>query len=172
MSLDNVITDADPLLIGIRYIPSLEARASDSGTVTVTVPIRLSPGTYYLGACADDEDAVPESNETNNCLASTTAVTVIPAAATGTIAGVVTNGEDGSPVSGAFVEIVQHGVVIASTTTDSSGAYSITGIPIGTYDVRASSEIFVTETLTGVTVPPAATTPTKTNGQSLRKAKK
>jgi len=172
LSLDQIITDADPLLIGTRYIPSLEAGTSASGSVTVTVPINLAPGNYFLSACADDEDAVPESNETNNCLVSTSSVTVIPATATGVLSGVVTSGEDGSPISGAFVEVLQQGVVIASTTTDLSGAYSIAGLPVGTYDVRASSDVFVTGSLSGVTVAPEATTTTKPKVETIRKTKK
>jgi len=172
LSLDRMITDADSLLIGTRYIPSLEAGTSDSGSVTVTVPINLAPGNYFLGACADEEDAVPESNETNNCLLSTSAVKVISATTTGTIAGVVISGEDGSPISDAFVEVLQQGIVIASTTTDSSGAYSIGGLPAGTYDVRASSEVFVTGSLSGITVAPAATTVAKPKGPTIPKTKK
>lgn len=35
------------------------------------------PGSYYLIACADNTTTVTESDETNNCLASTTTVQVL-----------------------------------------------------------------------------------------------
>jgi hypothetical protein len=38
--------------------------------VTVTIPSSTAPGAYYLVACADDTNGVTESNENNNCLAS------------------------------------------------------------------------------------------------------
>jgi hypothetical protein len=76
LSLDSTITGADPLLTGSRAVPSLAAGGSSSGTTTVTIPGSLTPGTYYLGACADDLGAVAESNEGNNCRASTTTIQV------------------------------------------------------------------------------------------------
>jgi len=76
LSTDPIITSSDPLLTGSRSVPSLAAGASSSGSVLVTVPTTIAPGSYYLGACADDLGVVAESNETNNCRASTTTVQV------------------------------------------------------------------------------------------------
>jgi hypothetical protein len=76
LSLDSTITGADPLLTGSRAVASLAAAANSSGTITVTVPTTMALGTYYLGACADDLAAVAESNEVNNCRASTTTIQV------------------------------------------------------------------------------------------------
>src|SRR5206468_1907433 len=50
--------------------------ATSSGTVTVTVSAGTAGGTYFLLACADDTLVVPETNESNNCKASATQVTV------------------------------------------------------------------------------------------------
>jgi hypothetical protein len=44
----------------------------------VTIPSTTLPGTYILLACADDSKVVVESNDTNNCRASSTAVGVTP----------------------------------------------------------------------------------------------
>jgi hypothetical protein len=44
--------------------------------VTVTVSAGTAAGTYFLLACANDTLLVPESNETNNCKASTNQITV------------------------------------------------------------------------------------------------
>jgi len=76
LSLDNVITGSDPLLTGSRSVPALAAGTNSNGTIGVTVPSSLSAGTYFLGACADETNAVSESNETNNCSASATTVSV------------------------------------------------------------------------------------------------
>src|SRR5438445_9142594 len=64
------------LLTGSRAVPSLASSATSSGTVTVTVSAGTAGGTYFLLACADDTLVVPETNESNNCKASTTQVTV------------------------------------------------------------------------------------------------
>src|SRR5439155_513615 len=64
------------LLTGSRAVPSLAPSATSSGTVTVTVSAGTAGGTYFLLACADDILVVPETNESNNCKASATQVTV------------------------------------------------------------------------------------------------
>ena len=77
LSLNNTIDSSDALLAGSRAVGILAAGASSSGTVTVTIPVNLAPGKYFLGACADSANAVaPESSETNNCKVSTTTVMV------------------------------------------------------------------------------------------------
>jgi hypothetical protein len=65
-------------LNGSRSVPSLAAGATSSGTVSVMVSSGTATGTYYLLACADDTLVVPETNEGNNCKASTGQVTVGP----------------------------------------------------------------------------------------------
>jgi subtilisin family serine protease len=76
LSTDATITGSDVLLTGSRSVPSLATGVSSGGSIAVTVPSTVAPGTYYLGACADDPGAVTESNETNNCRASTTTIKV------------------------------------------------------------------------------------------------
>ena len=58
--------------------PVLAAGGSHSGTVTVTIPAATPPSTYFLLACADGPNTVVETDETNNCKASSTTVTVTP----------------------------------------------------------------------------------------------
>src|SRR5207245_101001 len=64
------------LLTGSRAVPSLAPSATSSGTVTVTVSAGTAGATYFLLACADDTLVFPETNESNNCKASATQVTV------------------------------------------------------------------------------------------------
>jgi len=69
----------------------------------------------------------------------------------GTVAGTVSRSSDGSPISGALVEVLQSGVV-ASAATGALGTYSLADIAPGSYSVRASATGFTTQTQSGVTV--------------------
>jgi RHS repeat-associated protein len=75
LSADPTIT-ADDRLLGSRYVSSLAAGGTSTGTTSVNLPLGLA-GAYYLGAVADYADAVEESNESNNALAGS-AVTIVP----------------------------------------------------------------------------------------------
>jgi subtilase family serine protease len=61
----------DKLMTGVRIVSALAAQTGSTGTAKLTVPYSTTPGLYYLLACADDLAAVPETDETNNCVAST-----------------------------------------------------------------------------------------------------
>lgn len=64
--------------------------------------------------------------------------------ATGTIQGVVRNADDNSGIEGATVEIYDGADLVATTTTDANGSYSVE-VPVGTgYTVRVSSTGFIT----------------------------
>jgi subtilase family serine protease len=76
LSVDKTKSSGDILLAGTRSVPALAAGESSTGTVEVKIASGLAPKTYYLLACADDLKEVAESNETNNCVASTKAVQV------------------------------------------------------------------------------------------------
>ncbi len=63
----NAILDAtDVLLAGARAVPGLSAGASSSGAATLTIPAATAVGSYYLFAKADADNAVVETQETNN----------------------------------------------------------------------------------------------------------
>lgn len=78
LSVDQQRGTGDKLLTGSRSVPALAAGYFSSGTVDVTIPAATTPGTYHVLACADDTSVVPETNEGNNCLASTGQLTVGP----------------------------------------------------------------------------------------------
>jgi hypothetical protein len=44
------------------------------GGISLTLPVDLPEGMYNLGACADADNAIPETNEANNCSFSELAV--------------------------------------------------------------------------------------------------
>jgi subtilase family serine protease len=77
LSLDTVKNTGDVLLTGTRSVPGLAAGATSSGTVSATVPSTTAAGTYFLLACADDTAQVTETDETNNCRSSATALQVV-----------------------------------------------------------------------------------------------
>ncbi len=64
LSTDPIITTSDRLVY-YRYVPSLAAGASNTGSVTYNIP-NLAPGTYYWGAIADAFNSQGEVNEGNN----------------------------------------------------------------------------------------------------------
>jgi subtilase family serine protease len=76
LSTDQVKAAGDRLLTGTRSVAALAPAGTSTGTVTVTVPPNTVVGLYYLLACADDMNSVIETDETNNCAASTTRVNV------------------------------------------------------------------------------------------------
>lgn len=56
----------------------------------------------------------------------------------GTLAGTVTDGE-GSPIEGATAEVVDGGIVVASTQTNADGEFAF-DLPTGTYDLQVSAD--------------------------------
>jgi CARDB len=78
LSTDRLKSSGDTLLSGSRSVATLLAGQSSTGTVSVTIPSGAAAGIYFLLACADDTKLVSETNETNNCIASTNTVTAGP----------------------------------------------------------------------------------------------
>ena len=78
LSLDGVKSADDRVLATARSVPALAADTSHSGTVTVTIPTATPLNAYFLLACADGLNAVTETSESNNCVASGTTVVVTP----------------------------------------------------------------------------------------------
>jgi hypothetical protein len=65
LSNDATITAQD-LLLGLRPVQSLAAGACSSAADALTVPPTISAGSWWLGALADPQGAVAESDETDN----------------------------------------------------------------------------------------------------------
>lgn len=76
LSLDAVKDSTDQQLSGGRYLAALPADGVSGGTVNVKIPLNASPGAYRFFACADAPDDVIEVDETNNCIAAASQVTV------------------------------------------------------------------------------------------------
>jgi hypothetical protein len=76
LSTDQTRSTGDRRLSGSRVVPGLAAGGQSTGSVLVQVPNGTNAGLYWLLACSDDTQTVTEGNETNNCRASATRVTV------------------------------------------------------------------------------------------------
>ena len=64
---NNLVLDAgDSLLTPDHNVPQLEAGASHTASLSVTLPANAAAGTYYLIAKADAANVVVETNESNN----------------------------------------------------------------------------------------------------------
>jgi len=75
LSTDATITASD-IYLGSRSVAGLAAGASSAAKTTVTLPTSLGAATYYVGAIADYNNKVEESNESNNISVSTSKLTV------------------------------------------------------------------------------------------------
>lgn len=78
LSVDTLKNHGDRRLRGRRIVPELLSGGESTGTTAVRVPLTTAPGTYFLLACADNKKSVAEVDDKNNCIASTTPVTVEP----------------------------------------------------------------------------------------------
>jgi uncharacterized membrane protein len=64
-------------LKGVQTIGQLAPGASDSTGVALSVYSDTNPGTYSVLACADEDDAVAEMSEANNCTTAVGAITIL-----------------------------------------------------------------------------------------------
>lgn len=74
LSLDTA--DGGDIALATRAIAGLAPGEQSAGALSTTVPASTALGPYHVIACADATSTVGESNETNNCVASTTTVSV------------------------------------------------------------------------------------------------
>jgi photosystem II stability/assembly factor-like uncharacterized protein len=123
------------LLTGSRAVPSLVSAATSSGTMTVAVNAGTAAGTYFLLACTDDTKLVSETNEGNNCKASTNKATVsgpdlTETSVTNPPAAIVDGGSfsvtDAVQNIGSAAAAASTTRYYLSTTTSKSGAHLLT----------------------------------------------
>ncbi len=107
--------------------------------------IGLTDGEYLVRfAATDTHEAGPASSFT------VAAFTPIP---TYSISGIITDSDNNSPIAGAMVQLRdESGNVGSAVFTDSSGAYTITGIYAGTYSIVVSADGYDSGTISSVVV--------------------
>ncbi|WP_342045359.1 carboxypeptidase regulatory-like domain-containing protein, partial [Bacillus sp. OTU530] len=107
----------------------------------------LTPGSYRAVASADgfSTDAANFTIEPGNITTLSFALAPNPATLTGT----VTDAQTGTSIAGAGVVMVIQGsgIIVASTQTDQTGNYVLTGIAPGSYDAVFSTENFTSQTV-------------------------
>ena len=69
---DDETIDPYDIYIGSTWHPPLDpGMSSDSGRLTFTLPYWVEEGSYFMGACADGWEEIPETDEENNCRVNT-----------------------------------------------------------------------------------------------------
>ena len=76
LSADTSRSAGDKLLTGSRDVPGLGPGAVSAGSAIVSVPNSTQADTYFLLVCADAGSKVTESDEGNNCAASSTTIQI------------------------------------------------------------------------------------------------
>jgi YD repeat-containing protein len=100
------------------------------------------------------------SDNTGNLTTATFAnvsITSSTTSSSGTLVGSVTSDSGGAGINGAQVQALQQGVAIATTSTNSSGAYTLANLVPGTYDLKFSASGFGTLLKSGIFVAAAMT---------------
>ena len=80
LSGDAIISLSDLLIGTCFYSGGLSAGQSITCAIAITIPAGIAPGSYYLGAYADDILAINESDESNNTKVATSGPIAIAAA--------------------------------------------------------------------------------------------
>jgi pimeloyl-ACP methyl ester carboxylesterase len=106
-------------------------------------------GNYALTTVATDDSGTAT-------VSSVVAITIN--AASGTLAGTVTQVNGTIPIVGARIDVKNGSTLIATTTTNGVGSYAISGVALGTYDVLAGAEGYSSQTQTGVVINSGTTT--------------
>ncbi len=106
----------DYISLGSRYVFGLAAGETSTAGSQVTVPLGLSPGSYYFCAKADQYDTVKEGDERNN--------TVVGNSTTYAGADLVMTGVSGpATITGGSTILVMSSVQASSTGMAASGFY-------------------------------------------------
>jgi YD repeat-containing protein len=112
-----------------------------AGSITAIVPAAVSSGPVVVTVSGQNSNGQQF-----------TAVTA------GTLSGSVNKVSDGTGISGALIEVLRSGATLASTTSGTSGSYSIANLNAGTYDLRVSDSGFGTALQNAVTISGGQTT--------------
>jgi subtilase family serine protease len=133
LSKDSIITTSDTYL-GNRFIAGLAPGASDAADTTFTIPANLAPGTYYIGAIADYQNQVSESNEANNALAGNQITILGPDLTMTAVSG------PASAATGSSITVSN--TVSANASSGNSPGFSI-GIYLSTDPTITTSDILI-----------------------------
>jgi hypothetical protein len=137
----------------LAHVVQGTATTTSSGAYTIA---NLGPGTYDVVVSATGLGASVTTGEAVTVGNTTTVNVALPAA--GTDSGTVTNGTTG--INNATVSALRDGDAIATTTTSSSGSFTIANLGAGTYSIEAAATGYTPETVNGVSITAGDTTTT------------
>lgn len=126
---------------------------TSSGTYTVN---NLPAGSYDVRASASGYATTISAGNAINAGTQTTVNFSLPSA--GLIGGKITKSDGTTAISGATVKIISNSTVLGTTTTNTTGDYSVGGLTAGTYQVEVSAPGYVAKNQIGVTVTNGTTT--------------
>jgi subtilase family serine protease len=115
LSADTVLGPGDHAM-GMRSVGPLAAGATSTGSVSLTIPVGVPPGTYRLLAATDALAAVAESNELNNSRGVALVLTTTPSGGTGVTDLVV------SGLSGPGTAVIGTSILVTDTTRNQGSA--------------------------------------------------
>jgi len=101
LSTDAVKSRFD-ILMGTRAVPVLDLGGSASGPISVPIPAGTALGVYYVIACADILAAAAESDESNNCRASSGTIRLVAGAGPDLVETAVGNPPAGAAPGGSI----------------------------------------------------------------------
>lgn len=129
------------------------AQTNVLGAYTIT---NLSPGNYTVQFSLNNYQTISQTKTvvTNASITADAALQL----QVGSVTGVITNAQTGSPLSGATVTALQGATQIASTTSGANGSYTLPSLPVGTYTISAVGTNFQTAQTVVIVIPNASTT--------------
>jgi len=160
-SISGIVTNASngALLSGVS-VQALLSNHPIGSTISAAdgtyIISNLAPGTYDLmaGVAGFGTSVISGINVTLNGI---TAVNV-PLGPPGAIAGTVTQSDGVTPIAGANVTVVEGSDTVATATTSSSGAYSVSNLAVASYSVQVFVPGYSAGSQTGITVSAGQTT--------------
>ncbi|HKQ05772.1 MAG TPA: LamG-like jellyroll fold domain-containing protein [Blastocatellia bacterium] len=141
-------SDSDGTISKVEFFQGSTKLGEDTSSPYSIVWSNAPTGTYTLTAIATDDAGSTTTSD---------AVSINVLVAAGTIAGTVTAAGGSTAIASATIKIIQGASVIATTTSNSAGNYSVTNLDAGTYSVEASAAGYETSTQANISVTLGAT---------------
>lgn len=153
-SISGTVTrdDDETPVAGVTVSASGASGAWDSTVTDANGEYTLSSlfdDSYVVGFYASGTDLKREYWEDTEDFGAATRIAVSGGPVTGIdaalsvgsgIEGVITRADDGAPVEGAYISALDaNNEIVGATETDAAGAYSLGGLPAGTYRIRFGS---------------------------------
>jgi hypothetical protein len=131
IAVDVVTIDLTPIGGAVTTMKTIDTTLYSTNT---TAPIGTPAGTYYLQVNATDL--------LGNYNTSVTIRLNVTSSPTGSINGIISYSHNGTGIAGVNVNLTNVTGVVKTTTTNATGYYAFTDVPLGTYHVNATKPTF------------------------------